>query len=103
MHKFVVGPGAEVRFALELQAQEWEAKYHQAQEWEDKYQQLHDRHTVAKAEFDKLKSISKERKKNLGVLQEERQVLQLQLDRLREHQGDVDPVLVEAQVCVCVD
>ena len=41
------------------QAQEWEAKYHQAQEWEDKYQQLHERHTVAKAEFEKLKALSK--------------------------------------------
>lgn len=47
------------------------AEQQACKEWEDKYADLHDRHVVAKSEFDRLKQLSSERKRALASMSEE--------------------------------
>lgn len=56
----------------------------QARDWEDKYLQLQERHNTARAEFDKLKTISSERKQAVSRLQQENQELLQQIEQLGE-------------------
>ena len=80
----------------------------QAREWEDKYVQLQERHNTARAEFDKLKTISSERKQAVSRLQQENQELLLQMEQAREEvasgasEGEVEARVQSAVEAVAV-
>ena len=80
----------------------------QAREWEDKYVQLQERHNTARAEFDKLKTISSERKQAVSRLQQENQELLLQIEQAREEvasgasEGEVEARVQSAVKAVAV-